>query len=117
MLLASRERETVSSAVAALSSDKEIDEALQPVALTDIEVEADGEESGEAEETEGLRQAGALNRRLQNSHVTTVKTLGVPPYEVWERKLAARLSQWYEEMPYERRVEDPARVCFHRGWC
>nr|CDS21208.1 Bromodomain containing protein [Echinococcus granulosus] len=107
-----RERETVNGAIAALNQKQEqqrseaLNTRLTSSASATLVEEDEAEGSGEAGE-ESTRLA---SRRLQNSHINTVKTLAVPPYEVWERRLAERLAHLYQDMPTEKRMEDPVRL-------
>ncbi|KAL5106746.1 Bromodomain-containing factor 1 [Taenia crassiceps] len=106
-----REREAVDSAIVAVKKRQEqqrsevVNNGSTSAASTMLTEEDEVEGSGEAGE-ESTRLA---SRRLQSSHVNTVKTLAVPPYEVWERRLAERLAQLYQDMPPEKRMEDPVR--------
>ncbi|KAL5961247.1 Bromodomain-containing protein 3 [Taenia solium] len=107
-----REREAVDSAIVALKKRQEqqrsevVNNGVTSAASAMLTEEDEPEDSGEAGE-ESTRLA---SRRLQSSHVNTVKTLAVPPYEVWERRLAERLAQLYQDMPPEKRTEDPVRL-------
>ncbi|VDK20806.1 unnamed protein product [Taenia asiatica] len=107
-----REREAVDSAIVALKKRQEqqrsevVNNGVTSAASAMLTEEDEPDDSGEAGE-ESTRLA---SRRLQSSHVNTVKTLAVPPYEVWERRLAERLAQLYQDMTPEKRMEDPVRL-------
>lgn len=115
-----REREAVDSAIMALKKRQEqqrsevVNNGVTSASSAMLTEEDEAEESGETGE-ESTRLA---SRRLQSSHVNTVKTLAVPPYEVWERRLAERFAQLYQDMPPEKRMEDPVRVgrYFNGSW-
>ncbi|VDM30910.1 unnamed protein product [Hydatigera taeniaeformis] len=107
-----RERDAVDSAILALKKRQEqqrIEVVNNGVASVASAILAEGDETEETGET-GEESTRLASRRLQNSHVNTVKTLAVPPYEVWERRLAERLAQLYQDMPPEKRTEDPVRL-------
>ncbi|VDD81823.1 unnamed protein product [Mesocestoides corti] len=101
LLNTAKEREAVAAAVAALS-EQQPQQQQQHQTVEELGLQNGGEDSGET--------TRLASRRLQSSHVTTVKNFSTPPYDVWERRLAARLAQWYEEMPLEKRLEEPFRL-------
>lgn len=103
LLNTAKEREVVTAAVTALLEQKKSNTANQ---ITSIEAIS---RLGGDDEEETTRLAAA-SRRIQSSHMATLRNLSTPPYEVWERRLAARLAFWYEEMPLDKRLEDPVKV-------
>ncbi|VUZ54316.1 unnamed protein product, partial [Hymenolepis diminuta] len=109
-----RQREIVEEAIKALkvhSEDAKPANGMNGNLGTKPEIFDDFSDSDEVIPGSGTGEKVRMapNRRILNSHVSTLKELAVPTYEVWERRLSAWLDQIYEDLSLEKRLEEPTR--------
>ncbi|VDL96396.1 unnamed protein product [Schistocephalus solidus] len=93
LLHTAKERASVAAALNALGNESVTTLSKLPPSSTGDGLDASFEEDG----IEGIEGGGAAtaSRRIQSSHLAVLHSLSVPPYDIWERRLAARLERRY----------------------
>ncbi|BHF78608.1 hypothetical protein SprV_0602172100 [Sparganum proliferum] len=100
LLHTSKERASVAAALNALGNESVTALSKLPPSSAGGDTDAKFEEDEDGIESGG----GTASRRIQSSHLDVLHSLSVPPYDIWERRLAARVAQWYQ-VPLKKRLE------------